>query len=149
MSELTTTGVIEEVDLIVVSRMKAEELLQELEAELAVSELQERVNAWRKYLSELKDKEIVSRNKWIETMRASWIESFTSDWVEVKLKTSPGKVIITDESLIPEGFIKTVTKTTTSVDKTRIKKVLKDLEPGEVFEGCHLEQDVTLVIKHL
>ena len=143
--ELTTTGLISEIQNITLEKLKAQTLLQNLELELQESDLQQRINKGKEIIKELWNKETEIRNQWIEILKESWIEKFESNWVEVRIKTSPWKLVITEEELIPEEYKKTTTKTTTTVDKKLIKENMKE---WEIIDWCILEQDVKLEVKH-
>ena len=60
----------------------------------------------------------------------------------ISVRNNQPKVVIEDESKIPEGF-KTV-KEVTSVNKKELRESLKN---GERIEGCHLESSQSLIIK--
>lgn len=67
------------------------------------------------------------------------IKSILTGWGEMKVKKNPPAVIIEDGAKIPSQY--TNQKITITPDKTKIKAALK---AGEVIEGCHLEQAVSL-----
>lgn len=75
-------------------------------------------------------------------MKASGITQIECDLFSIKYQKNPPSVVIEDESLIDDGFIKT--KTTTSVDKVAIKKALS---AGDKVDGAKLQQTERLVIK--
>ena len=60
----------------------------------------------------------------------------------ISVRNNQPKVVIEDESKIPEGF-KTV-KEVTSVNKKELRESLKN---GQRIEGCHLESSQSLIIK--
>lgn len=61
---------------------------------------------------------------------------------EIRIKTNPESLVILDESLIPDIYIKE--KIVKSVDKVSIKK---DIQAGFEVEGTKLERNKVLVIK--
>lgn len=65
-----------------------------------------------------------------------------SDLFTLSLRKSSGKVVINDESLIPECYRRV--KMTSSPDKTWIKEALKD---GVEVEGAELVKEHTLQIR--
>lgn len=146
IAELSTVGVINEVHKITMERIEMQSELEELQWELAVSDLVSRIDHIEVQLKRMNDNEIEVRNKGIETMQALWLESFKAEGVEVRVKTSPGKLVVTDDKLIPEEYIREVTKVTKTVDKKGLKDAMKE---GEIFDGCTLEQNITLEIKQL
>ena len=64
-------------------------------------------------------------------------------WGNLGCHKKPGALIIENEDNLDEMYIKT--KTTTSIDKTLIKKHLKE---WVVIDWCHIEEDYKLVIKN-
>ena len=146
--ELTTTWLIDIIQSITIDKLKAQTLIQELEKELQQSDLMKRINKWKEYIKELEEKEIEIRNNGIKMLQDSWIDKFESNWVEVRLKTSPWKVIIEEESLIPDEFKKTTTTTKTirTVDK---KSLLQAIKEWEIIDWVKLEKEVTLKIKYM
>lgn len=63
--------------------------------------------------------------------------------VLVKVKKNAPKTIIENETELPKCFIRTVTKTETSPDKTAIKKAI---QAGEIVPGAHLENSYSVTI---
>jgi len=59
----------------------------------------------------------------------------------IKLKQNPESVKIDDEAVIPPDYF--VEKVSKSLDKTLVKKAIKD---GAAVPGCHLERGTRLVI---
>jgi len=145
MEITTTTWLISNIQDITLKKLEAQTLLQKLEQELRESELQQRINKWKELLKELEQEEVEIKNQWIKILQNSWVDKFEANWVEVRLKTSAWKLVVTEQDLIPEEYIKTTTKTTTSVDKTALKKAMKE---WEIFDWCKIEQTLTLEIKH-
>ena len=145
MQELTTNWLITEIQTVTIDKLKAQTLLNELEIELNESELVTMINKQKTLIKELNTQETEIKNKGIEILQKAGIDKFESNWIEVRIKTSPWKLVITEESLIPTEYIKEVVKTTKSVDKKLIKENMKE---WEIIDWCHLEQDVTLEIKH-
>jgi len=74
-------------------------------------------------------------------MKRGDIEKIETDLVTFALRKTPDKLIIDDETLIPEEYINI--KEVKSVDKMAIKRTLKDKK----VEGVHLESDKKLTIK--
>lgn len=144
-TQLTTNWLIEAIQSVTLDKLKAQTLLQELEKELRESDLMQRINKWKEYLKELEEKETETRNKWIKVLELAWIDKFESNWIEVRIKTSPWKVVIEEESLIPDEFKKTTTKTTTTIDKKALWTAIKE---WEIIDGAILQKDVSLEIKH-
>ena len=58
-----------------------------------------------------------------------------------RFRKCPPKLIISDEKLVPEKYIKT--EIIQKIDKERVKA---DLKSGETVEGCRLEQGESLII---
>ncbi len=144
--ELTTTGLISNIQDITLKKLKAQTRLQELEQELRDSPTQIEINVQKEYVKELNTRETEIRNNWIKILQESWIDKFESNGVEVRIKTLPWKLVIIEEALIPQEYIKTTTKTTTTVDKKLIKENMKE---WEIIDGCKLEQEIKLEVKHL
>ena len=84
------------------------------------------------------------KNKWIEILQTAWIDKFESNWTEVRIKTTAWSLKIDDEEKLDDCYKKTVTKTTTSIDKNEIKK---DMKEWVIIEWVTLEKKVTLEIK--
>ena len=62
------------------------------------------------------------------------IEKIESNTIRITLAKSAPSVVIEDESLIPEKYKRTETKTTISK-----KDISNDLKAGEKIKGCYLE----------
>lgn len=105
----------------------------------AIKKEEERLAARRKSLSNRKD---ALNNSLLRSMKA--IDRTEIDLITRVIKTqkNPPSVVVDDESLIPAKFF-TVIPATTRLDKTMLKKALKD---GDI-KGAHLEQSERLVIK--
>lgn len=91
-----------------------------------------------KRLTEMKQK-LDSRIEWLRTAVQTSMSAMNVTRVDTPIGTwrrqnNPVKVVVTDETKIPEGFL----KYTVSVDKDGLKRWMQ--ETGEVFEGAHLEQ---------
>ena len=69
-------------------------------------------------------------------------QGFKDDDIEVKVKSN-NRCIISDESVIPEKFIKTETKIETKISKTEITKAIK---AGEEVPGATLQKSYSLSI---
>ena len=65
-------------------------------------------------------------------------EKFSTAMCEVNFRKSES-VEVLDENLIPAEYIRTTVKTTTSPDKTAIKKAIKS---GQTIGGCALVQKI-------
>lgn len=123
-------------------------------------ELQEKGENCIKYLDSLQDKidaakankkkldayikTLESRKKRVEkaciyALDTLQVKSIMTGWGEMKVKKNPPAVIIEDGAKIPSQY--TNQKITITPDKAKIKAALK---AGEVIEGCHLEQAVSL-----
>lgn len=103
--------------------------------ELAIKAMQERkksieskAESIRKYLK--------------ENMQRTGITKIECPYFAISLKKNPPSVVIDNESLINDKYVKT--KTVTSIDKTAIKT---DLQNGIIVEGAHIEQNERLDIK--
>ena len=145
MSEITTTnGLVNELNSITVKKLQYQVNLNELELELAESELLARINKGKALITELNKQETELKNKWIEILQTAWINKFESNWTEVRIKTTAGSLKIDDEDKLDDCYKKTVTKTTTSIDKNEIKK---DMKEWVIIEWVTLEKKVTLEIK--
>lgn len=145
MTNLTTTWLITEIQTVTIDKLKAQTLLNELEIELQQSDLVARINKGKEYLKELTEKETEIKNQWIEILQKSNIDKFEANWIEVRLKTSPWRVVITEEDLVPDEYKKEVVKTTISIDKKALWKAMKE---WEIFDGVILEKDVSLEISY-
>lgn len=77
-----------------------------------------------------------------ESMENLGKKKIESDLFTLSLRKSSGKVVINDESLIPECYRRV--KMTTAPDKTLIKQALED---GVEVEGAELIKEHTLQIK--
>lgn len=77
-----------------------------------------------------------------ESMEELGKKKIESDLFTLSLRKSSGKVVIKDESLIPECYRRV--KMTSAPDKTWIKEALKD---GVEVEGAELVKEHTLQIK--
>lgn len=75
-------------------------------------------------------------------LNATENQGFKDDDIELKVKTTQ-RCVFTDESAIPERFIKTETKIETKISKTEISKAIKN---GEVVPGAKLEPNYTLSV---
>ena len=146
MTELTSIWLIQNLTDIQSKKIEYENLIMKLEIELEESDLVRRIMKGKEMLKELKLEEIDLKNKWINLLQKSNIKEFTSWSTKVRIKESPWKLIIDDESLIPEQYKEEVTKTTIKIDKKELKE---DMKQGEIIEWVHLDQDVTLEIKYL
>ncbi len=144
MSEITTTGLITELNSITVKRMQYQANMIELETELLESELTKRMIRWKAMILELDKQEIELKNKWIEVLQKAGIDKFESNWTEVRIKTTAWSLKIEDEDKIDDCYKKTTTKTTTSIDKNEIKK---DIKEWIIIEWVILEKKVSLEIK--
>ena len=84
-----------------------------------------------------------------EWLRGYLIQSMNIDKVreldfvthKCKFRKNPPRLIISDEKLVPEKYIKT--EIVQKIDKERVKA---DLKSGETVEGCRLEQGESLII---
>ena len=145
MSDITTTnGLVTELNKITVTKLQYQCNLNELELELAESDLLARINKGKALIAELNKQETELKNKWIEILQTAWIDKFESNWTEVRIKTTAWSLKIDDEEKLDDCYKKTVTKTTTSIDKNEIKK---DMKEWVIIEWVTLEKKVTLEIK--
>jgi len=141
--ELTTTSwLIWELSNLESKKLSYRVQLQELEQELEQSELMQRINKWKALLKELEEKEIELRKNWIKILQDSWIDKFEANWVCVKLKTSPWRLIIEDEDIIPDEYKKV--KTSYTIDKKELKK---DIQEWVIIEWVSREKTIDLDIK--
>lgn len=140
----TTSGLIATISDIQSKKLEYERLIMKLEIELEESDLVRRIMKWKELLKEVKEKEIEIKKQGIEILNKAWIKQFEWNWVNVSVKSSAGRLIIEDESKIPEEYKETVIKETIKIDKKEIKENIK---LWEVIEGVKIEQDVSLVVK--
>lgn len=87
------------------------------------------------------------RQEWLnncllDAMQFMGIQKITSADISLKLAKKPASVLVEDESLIPEDYIRT--KVEKSVDKTLIKDALKT---GQNIPGVKLVEGFRLSIK--
>ena len=75
-------------------------------------------------------------------MQQAKLNQVKSPLLVVSIKQNPVKVEITNESLIPEKYIRQVTET--KVDKFKLRD---DLKSGEIIPGAELTSDYRLEIK--
>ena len=144
--EITTTGLINSLQEITSKKLKTQTKLQNYELELKESDLNLKIEIYKNMLRDLEKEETEIRNNWIKILQEAWLDKVESNWVSIRIKTLPWKLIIIEEALIPHEYLKTTTKTTTTVDKKLIKENMKE---GEIIDGCKLEQTVKLEVKHL
>jgi hypothetical protein len=78
----------------------------------------------------------------LKAMNETGINKIESDYFNVSVRNNMPKVIIDNESKIPEEFLRV--KTIIEPDKIRIKDFLSS---GEVLAGAHLEANKSLQIK--
>lgn len=76
-------------------------------------------------------------------MEIAGIQKIDSPWFVVSIATNPASVIVDDESLIPDDYMREI-PATYSPDKKLIKSALDE---GYVVPGCHLERGTSLRIK--
>jgi len=146
MKELTTTWLISELSEIQSKKLEYTNLIMKLEIELEESDLVRRIMKWKQLLKELKEKEIETKNNGLKVLESANIEKFESNGVEIRRKVSIWRLVIEDESLIPEHYKEEVIKTTIKIDKKEIKDNLKQ---WEIIDWVKLEQDITLEVKYL
>jgi len=139
----TTPWLIAELSRIKSKTLEYKALVAKLELELQESELVKRINKWKDLLKELNCEEISFKNKWIEILQASWIDKFESNWIQVKLKQSVWRLVIDDETQIPEEYKKE--KITIQIDKLTLKK---DIHEWVIIDGVKIEQTLSLDIKY-
>lgn len=145
MSITTTSGLIANLSSIQSKKLEAQALIMKLELELEDNDLVKRIHKWKELIKELNLQDIELRNNWIEILNKAGIDKFEANGVIVKLKTSPWKLIILDEKLVPDEYKKEVVKTTINIDKREIKENLK---LWEIIEWVSLQQDITLEVKY-
>lgn len=77
-----------------------------------------------------------------DALKKADIESIKGVYANISFKSTPPKVIVDDEKLIPEEYIKI--KTERSLDKTKIKNAINT---GIEVQGAHLESERKIQIK--
>lgn len=146
MTEITkTSGLIVTISDIQSRKLNYNSLISELETELRNSELVCKIEKAKTYLRDLEKEELEVKANWITILEEAWIDKFEANGVEVRRKVSLWRLVIQDESLIPDQYKKEVVKTTITIDKKEIKENIK---LWEIIEWVVIEQDVTLEIKY-
>lgn len=146
MTAITQDWIIDALDVIRTGKLNLSGSISLLEEELAGSEIVQKIAKLKKYLIEEEARELEIKQKWIALLDEAGIEKFESNWIEVRKKVSPWRLVIKDESLIPDQYKEEVVKTTIKIDKKEIKENIK---LWEVVEWVLIEQDVSLEIKYL
>ena len=107
------------------------------------------VQAMKEYNNKMVTR-IKQKERLIEKLKSSLLWSFLRTGIKkvesaeltVSLRKNPPKVVINNESLIPDEFIKT--KMVIDIDKSSIKKALLN---GKDVSGAHLESSERIDIK--
>tara|TARA_R110001632_G_scaffold125184_1_gene238405 strand:+ start:850 stop:1344 length:495 start_codon:yes stop_codon:yes gene_type:complete len=107
------------------------------------------INAMKEYKNNM-DIRIRKAEKQIESLKTALLWSFTKHHIDkldspelsVKLKNNPPSVVINNEGLIPENYLRK--KIVTTVDKAAIKGAINS---GEDIPGAHLESKQRIEIK--
>lgn len=117
----------------------------------AINSLESKVDFISKRIEDLKSLEgsylnniDFLKSKLQHTIDILHLEKLMGSHFTVGTILNPPKVIISDESLIPDAYKITKTVVTTSVDKIRLQEVLKN---GIPIEGATLTRGKKLVIK--
>lgn len=146
MTKITTTpALVATLSDITSKKLEYNNLVTELQEELAQSELVSRITKWQAMIAELNKQETDIKNQWIEILKSAWIDKFEANWVEVRVKTTAWSLVIDEEDLIPEEYKTEKVKTTISVDKKLIKENMKQ---WEIIDWVHIEQKVSLEVKY-
>lgn len=143
MTKLTIQWIVPQLAEIKINKLTLKNELNQAEEALKKSPEYIKVQELSKTLQGLNKEEIELNVKWKELMIATWAKKIESiAGAVVQLNKKPWKLIIESEDDIPGEYIKT--KTTTSVDKTALKKALKE---WEIYDWVYIEEDFTFVCK--
>ena len=146
MTNITTTSwLIANLSDIASKKIQYQWLIAKYKEELEQSELSQKIKKWEEMLKEINLQEIELKNQWLDILDKAWIDKFEANWVEVRIKTSPWSLVVTDEDLIDDEYKSEVVKTTIKIDKNAIKK---DLKEWVIVEWVLLKQEKTLEIKY-
>lgn len=116
--------------------------LEDLQKQLANTELFKKIE-WMKIIlkefdTKLKEKEQVI----IDSMLSNWVKKIDFEDKVITAKKSPWAVVIQDESLLPDEYIKKITKT--QPNKVLIKEALKE---NKSIPWAQITYNYSLLIK--
>ena len=151
MNSVNEDGVVDESTFLAVEQAKGElqtKLANTTNVYRAFTAELDKLNAEIERMTAIRDKVQKAQERLYSYIdmncRNAGIVEVSGDFVSIKYKKNPPKVVISDESAIPDEYKKVTVKTTVSVDKEKIKA---DLQAGKEVAGASLQQDTRLEIK--
>lgn len=127
-----------------IDRIRMQMDIEKMQEELYSTDLYKSILQKKEQLRELEA--FINNAKQIikDEMIENNVDEIVIHWHKIKIKTSSWALVINDESVIPEKYMKT--KEVKSPDKILIKK---DLEKGLILPWVKIEKSKTLEIKKL
>lgn len=105
----------------------------------AIAGARERKKKYDAYIKTLESRKARMMRAYIYALNSMGMKSIMTAEGEIKVKKNPPAVVVDDVTQIPTQYQRT--KIQVDIDKTAIKKAIKD---GETVPGAHLEQAESL-----
>lgn len=144
MTQITTQGIIEQINTVTANMADLNLRLANAKAELEQTELAREIKNLEMWLKEYTkvDKELREQGKQI--LIDSWIKKFEAlDWTIIQLNKKPWALVIENEDNIWDEYKKE--KTTITIDKKQLKE---DIKQWVIIDWVYIKEDYTLAIKH-
>lgn len=143
MTNLTTQGVIDQINAISTEMMTINLALSDKKRELSEMNITKDIQELEIKLREVQKIDAELREQAKQVMIQAGMKKFEAlDGSVVQLNKKPWALVIEDETKIPKEYIKE--KVTVSIDKTQLKD---DIKEWLFIDGVYITEDYTLVIK--
>ena len=141
--EITTQGIIEQLNALQIESMRVNLALSEKKSELEALPIVSEIRELEKRQREISKQEEEIKENGKQLLLSIWLKKFEAlDGTTIQLNKKPGALQIVDESKVPDEYW--TEKTTRSIDKTTLKK---DISEGLIIEWVTISEDYTLIIK--